>query len=81
MTLFYQLIFCRQLTKLKLIILKLYFLLPKKSVHKKTCNIHGETPVLESLFNKENIAPENISKCFRTPILANICKRLLLFFL
>ena len=64
----------------------------KKSCSKKICNIQGKTPELESLFNKAaglkaynfikkrlqlSCFPLNIAKFLRTPILKNICKRLL----
>ena len=50
MTLFYQLIFCRQLTKLKLIILKLYFLLPQKNLFIKKLAIFTGKHLCWSLF-------------------------------
>ena len=66
----------------------------KKRCSSKFCNIHRKTPVLESLFNKvegqacnfiekrlqHRCFPVNIAKFLKTPILKNICERLLLIF-
>ena len=44
-------------------------------------NIHRKTPVLESLFKKRlqrRFFSANIAKFIRTPIMKNICERLLL---
>ena len=66
----------------------------KKRCSLKFCNIHSKTPVLESLFNKvAGLRPSTLLKrssntgvftwilrnFLRTPILKNICKRLLLY--
>ena len=64
----------------------------EKPVLKKNRNIHRETPVPESTFNEvaglrasnfnkelqHRCFPENFVKSFKTPVLKNICKRLLL---
>ena len=61
----------------------------KKSALKNFYNIHRKMPALKSLFNKvalnfikkrlqHNYFPMNIGKIIRTPILKNICERLLL---
>ena len=54
-----------------------------KSCSEKFCNIHRKAPVLEFLFNKKRLQRRcfsvNITKFLRTPILNNICKRMLLW--
>ena len=64
----------------------------KKSVLKKSRNIHRKTPVPESTFNEvaglrasnfnkelqHRCFPVNVAKSCKTRVLKNICKRLLL---
>ena len=44
----------------------------KKSCSQKFCNIHRKTPVLETLLI------QNVAKVFKTSVLKNICRQLLL---
>ena len=67
----------------------------KKRCSKKFCTFHRKTPVMESLFNKvaglktcnfikkrlqHRFFPMKFAKSYRTPILKNICERLLLYY-